>query len=83
MKQFADPMREKERQNAINAKKNRDRKNSLVSKAQDQIDRLKAINKRLNKEATAEKRKLFAARKEIRLLKSKLQTSSIHATRST
>jgi len=77
MKPFADPLQERERQNAINAKKNRDKKKSIESHTQNEIDQLRALNKRLNKEAAMEKRKLYAARKEIKLLKSKLESSSI------
>lgn len=81
MKPFADPTKEKERLNAINAKKNRDKKKTLVSKAQHEINTLKALNKRLNKEATFEKRKLLTAKREIMLLKSKMKSSSIQAMR--
>ena len=81
MRPFADPIREKERQNAINAKKNRDKKNGLVYKAQDQIDRLKTVNKRLSKEALANRRKLSAAKTEIKRLKSALCSPSVQALR--
>jgi hypothetical protein len=81
MKAFADPTKEKERQNAINAKKNRDKKKGLESNAQVEINKLRTLNKLLNKEAAVKKRKLFAARKEIKFLKSKLESSSIQAVR--
>jgi len=79
MKKFADPTKEKERLNAINAKKNRDRKKTLESEAQSEVNVLRTLNKRLVLEATFEKRKLLTARKEIMHLKSKLKSSSIQA----
>jgi len=80
MKTFSDPIREKERRNAINAKKNRDLRKSLEHAAHNQIEQLRALNKRLNKKAVAEKRKLFAAQKQIKLLKSKLESCRKEAT---
>lgn len=76
---FSDPIKEKERQNAINAKKNRDLKKSLEHEALGQIGKLRALNKRLNKKAAADKRKLLSAKKEIKLLKLKLESSKRQA----
>lgn len=75
MKPFSDPAREKERQNAVNAKRNRDKKKGLVSEAEGRIGQLKMSNKRLSQEAVANKRRLLAAIKEIKLLRKKLETS--------
>jgi len=71
-KPFSDPLKEKERQNAINAKKNREKKHSLVLIARQEIDQLRELNKRMQKDAIMEKKKLFAARREIKLLKSRI-----------
>jgi len=79
MMPFSDPVKEKERQNAINAKKNRDLKKSLECEALGQIGRLRALNKRLNKKAAADKRKLLSAKKEIKHLKQMLESSKIQA----
>lgn len=76
MKAFADPLREKERQNAINAKKNRDKKKGLVGTVLQQIQQLKSVNDKLNKQSQEDKRKLLAAKKQIKLLKSKLESST-------
>lgn len=72
MKAFADPVKERERQNAINAKKNRDRKNSLVSESQSEISQLRGVNRKLSKEAVMNKRRLLAARREIKVLQLRL-----------
>lgn len=76
MKAFSDPLREKERQNAINAKKNRDKKKGLVGTVLQQIQQLKSVNDKLNKQSQEDKRKLLAAKKQIKLLKSKLESST-------
>merc|ERR1712058_113793 len=47
MRPFADPSKEKERLNAINAKKNRDKKKILMTQSQNEINTLKELNKRL------------------------------------
>lgn len=75
MKPFSDPTREKERQNAVSAKRNRDKKKGLVSEAEGRISNLKMSNKRLSQEAVANKRRLLAAIKEIKLLRKKLESS--------
>jgi hypothetical protein len=75
MKPFSDPTREKERQNAVSAKRNRDKKKGLVSEAEGRISKLKMSNKRLSQEAVANKRRLLAAIKEIKLLRKKLESS--------
>jgi len=73
---FSDPNKEKERKNALNAKRNRDRKKALIGDAQKQIMKLKSMNKKLKKDATADKKKLSAAQREIKLLKTRLQSSA-------
>jgi len=72
---FLDPVKERERMNALNAKQNRDRKKSLIGNAQQQILKLKSLNKKLLKDATVDKKKLQAAQREIKLLKSRLQSA--------
>jgi len=75
MKPFADPVKEKERQRAISAKLNRERRKGLESKKTCQIDQLKLANKTLCKEAIANRRKLVAAKREIKLLRLRLESS--------
>merc|ERR1719470_192490 len=72
---FSDPNKERERKNALNAKRNRDRKKALIGDAHQQIMKLKSMNKKLLKDATADKKKLSAAQREIKLLKARLQSS--------
>jgi len=81
MAPFSDPNKERERMNALNAKRNRDRKKTLIGNAQHQIMKLKSLNKKLLKDATTDKKKLSAAQREIKLLKSRLQPST-HCDRS-
>jgi len=76
MRPFADPSKEKERLNAINAKKNRDKKKILMTQSQNEINTLKELNKRLNKNVILQKQKLLLASREIKLLKCKLMSSS-------
>jgi len=71
---FSDPIKERERLNALNAKRNRDRKKTLIGNAQHEIFKLKTLNKKLLKDATMDKKKLSAAQREIKLLKSRLQS---------
>jgi len=71
---FSDPIKERERLNALNAKRNRDRKKTLIGNAQHEIFKLKTLNKKLIKDATMDKKKLSAAQREIKLLKSRLQS---------
>lgn len=75
MGRFSDPKKERQRINALNAKKNRDRKKNLISRAYDRISKLKTINKKLFMTANKEKKKLLATQKEIKLLKSQLGSS--------
>lgn len=75
MKPFADPVKEKERQRAISAKQNREKRKGLESKKTCQIDQLKLANKTLCKEAIANRRKLVAAKREIKLLRLRLESS--------
>lgn len=81
MAPFSDPNKERERMNALNAKRNRDRKKTLIGDAHHQIMTLKSLNKKLLKDATIDKKKLSAAQREIKLLKSRLQPSA-HCDRS-
>lgn len=75
MKPFADPVKEKERQRAISAKLNREKKKGLESSKTCQINQLKLVNKRLSKEAIANRRKLVAAKREIKLLRLRMESS--------
>jgi hypothetical protein len=75
---FSDPSKERERKNALNAKKNRDQKKGLLSSAKQEILNLKSSNSRLVRTANMEKKKLLAAQREIKLLK--LQLKSLHNT---
>jgi len=82
MRPFSDPTKERERLNAINAKKNREKKKILMTQSQNEIYTLKQLNKRLNKTVFIHKRKLLDATREIKLLKSKLSSSPTQAIRS-
>jgi len=82
MRPFADPTKERERLNAINAKKNREKKKILMTQSQNDIHTLRQLNKRLNKTVTLQKHKLLDATREIKLLKSKLSSSPTQALRS-
>jgi len=77
MESFADPAKERERRNALNAKRNRDRKKALIGNAYQKIIKLKSLNKKLLRITTNDKKKLFEAQREIKLLKSRLQSSSM------
>jgi len=81
MKPFADPVKEKERQRAISAKLNREKRKGLESKKTCQIDQLKLVNKRLSKEAIANRRKLVAAKREIKFLRLRLKSSELRLER--
>lgn len=81
MKPFADPVKEKERQRAISAKQNREKRKGLESKKTCQIDQLKLANKTLCKEAIANRRKLVAAKREIKLLRLRLESSVLRLER--
>jgi len=75
MEPFADPVKEKERQRAISAKVNREKKKGAERKRRNQVDQLKLANRRLSKEAVANRRKLVAAKREIKLLRLRLESS--------
>jgi len=75
MEPFADPVKEKERQRAISAKVNREKKKGAEWKKRNQLDQLKLANRRLSKEAVANRRKLVVAKREIKLLRLRLESS--------
>lgn len=75
MEPFADPVKEKERQRAISAKVNREKKKGAERKKRNQLDQLKLANRRLSKEAVANRRKLVVAKREIKLLRLRLESS--------
>jgi len=56
MESFADPAKERERRNALNAKRNRDRKKALIGNAYQKIIKLKSLNKKLLRITTNDKR---------------------------
>jgi len=77
MKPFDDPSKERERKNALNAKLNRDRKKALIGDAYKEILKLKTINRKLTRDMTNDRRKLCQARREIKLLKHRLQMTGV------
>lgn len=73
---FSDPRKEKERKNAVNAKKNRDLQKNFLSTVQREINELKLVNSKLIKKADLERKKLLEAKREIKLLKIQLKTTT-------
>lgn len=77
---LTDPSAEKNRLNAMNAKKNRDKKKAQLTEAEEEIQRLRSENEELRTEADEVKDELEEARQELRALKEalKLQHGSHH-----
>jgi len=73
MEPLTDPMAEKNRLNALNAKKNRDRKKQLLQTAEEEIDRLKDENEDLKSEADRVKDELADAKRELDALRQELK----------
>jgi len=69
MEPLADPVAERNRLNALNAKKNRDRKKQQLQLAEEEIDKLKEENDELRAESENVKDQLDEARRELALLK--------------
>jgi len=68
-----DPVAEKNRLNALNAKMNRDRKKQQLQEAEEEIDRLKEENEELKTEADQVKDELAAAKRELEALRQELK----------
>jgi len=69
MEPLADPVAERNRLNALNAKKNRDRKKQQLQLAEEEIDKLREENDELRAESENFKDQLDEARQELALLK--------------
>lgn len=69
MSSLADPVAEKNRLNAINAKKNRDRKKQQLQEAEVEIEKLREENDELRAETDNYKDQLEQARRELQMLK--------------
>jgi len=78
---LTDPSAERNRLNALNAKKNRDKKKAQLTEAEEEIQRLRSENEDLRTEAEEVKDELEEARQELRALKEalKLQHGSHHS----
>jgi len=72
-----DPVAERNRQNALNAKKNRDRKKRELEAAEQEIGRLREENDELREEADTAKDELAAARLELENLRNELRSNGI------
>jgi len=68
-----DPAAEKCRQNALNAKLNRDRKKKQLEEATTEINKLRSENEDLRTEADTVREELAAARQEIELLREQMK----------
>jgi len=68
-----DPVAEKNRLNALNAKKNRDKKKQQLQEAEEEIDRLKEENEELKSEADQVKDELATAKMELEALRQELK----------
>jgi len=73
MEPLRDPVAEKNRLNALNAKKNRDRKKQQLQEAEEEIDRLKEENDDLKSEADQVKDELADAKRELEALRQELK----------
>jgi len=73
MEPLADPVAERNRLNAMNAKKNRDRKKQQLAEAEDEISRLREENDELRAEAGDVKDELAEARQELEALRAALK----------
>merc|ERR1712168_695578 len=74
---LANPEAEKCRLNAINAKKNRERKKAQLEVAQKQIEELKSENRALRQEANSVREDLDSALQEIQQLKSLMKLAGL------
>jgi len=74
---LSDPVAERNRQNALNAKKNRDRKKRELEAAEQEIGRLREENDELREEADTAKDELAAARLELENLRNELRSNGI------
>jgi len=81
MEPLGDPVAEKNRLNALNAKKNRDKKKQQLAEAESEISRLREENEELRTEAEEARDELDAARRELAELKAlmKLQSGGRHS----
>jgi len=73
MEPLKDPMAERNRLNALNAKKNRDRKKQQLQEAEEEINRLKDENEDLRTEQERVRDDLEMARREIDALRQELK----------
>jgi len=73
MEPLKDPAAERNRLNALNAKKNRDRKKQQLQEAEEEIDRLKEENEDLKSEADLVKDELAEAKRELAALRQELK----------
>merc|ERR1719411_1658569 len=73
MEPLGDPIAEKNRLNALNAKKNRDRKKQQLVEAEQEISRLREENEELRTEAEEVKDELAEARRELEALRAALK----------
>jgi len=73
MEPLNDPVAEKNRLNALNAKKNRDRKKQQLQEAVEEIDRLKEENEDLRSEAEQARDELANAKRELEALRQELK----------
>lgn len=76
MEPLHDPVAEKNRQNALNAKKNRDKKKAELQEAAVEIDRLREENEDLRSESDNYRDQLEAARRELDMLKQLYKASA-------
>jgi len=76
MEPLVDPVAEKNRLNALNAKKNRDRKKQQLAEAESEISRLREENEELRTEADEARDALVAARRELAELKAQLKAQT-------
>ena len=81
MEPLGDPVAEKKRLNALNAKKNRDKNKQQLAEAESEISRLREENEELRTEAEEARDELDAARRELSELKAlmKLQSGGRHS----
>jgi len=77
MQPLNDPIAERNRLNALNAKKNRDKKKEQLVCAQNEIFRLKEENEELRMEAEEVRDELDEARREVEALKAALKSQGL------
>merc|ERR1711971_321390 len=76
MEPLGDPIAEKNRLNALNAKKNRDRKKQQLVEAEQEISRLREENDELRTEAEEVRDELESAQRELAELRSLMKQSN-------